>query len=279
MKYIRLFNTQAEKNATALIPPYLVYTKETRELEMQDVTPINSEDDPELMALMYSWGWAEHEHFMTFDECAAVTDAQFASKAGTSTSDSLFVGIRDFSSLQYFTGLTTIPSYCFKAASSITRVIFPESVDTIGNFIFSKNACTGVADMSKTRITRCPLLYSDANTCTKLKGVALPETCYYIGNSYSGVYDGLPSRMGGLIWFKFTCPNKVCRTRYSMDSSPSRIVNLRIYVPDDLVDDYKTDTETDGSPEGRYQAWSSFADHFYPLSQWQTDVDNGTIPY
>jgi hypothetical protein len=275
MKYIRLFNTQAEKDATSLIPPYLVYTKETRELEMQDVTPINSADDPELMALMYSWGWAEHEHFMMFDECAAVTDAQFASKAGTSESDSLFVGIKDFSSLQYFTGLTTIPHYCFKAASSITRIIFPESVDTIGNYIFSKNACTGVADMSKTKITRCPLFWNGSNQCGNLKGLSLPATCYYIGNGSQGVWDGLASRTGNLLWFKIPSTQKVCCTRYSIGTSS--ISKLRLYVPDDMVETYKTDTETDGQAAGRSTAWSTYANNFYPMSQWQTDVNNGVI--
>lgn len=275
MKYIRLFNTLAERAAAVLVPPFLVYTKETNKLEIQDVTPINSVENPELMALMYSWGWAEHEQFMTFDECAAVTDAQFASKAGTSSSNSLFVGVTDFSALQYFTGLTTIPSYCFNGATSITRIIFPETIDTIGNFIFSGNACAGVADMSKTKITRCPLLWNSSNQCGNLKGLSLPDTCYYIGNGSQGVWDGNASRTGNLLWFKIPNTQKVCCTRYSIGSNYTS--KLRLYVPDDMVETYKTDTETDGQSAGRNTAWSTFANNFYPMSQWQTDVDNGVI--
>lgn len=279
MKYIRLFETQAERAAANMVPPYLIYTKEGDTLEIEDVAPINSVDTPELMTLVYSWGWSENPNYMTARECAAVTDAQFATKGGTSSTNSQFVGVPDLSCLQYFTGLTDIPSYYFKGCTACTKIIFPENIETIGLFIFAGNAIAGAVDLSRTKITRLPGMYTSGVGCTGVKGMSLPASVYYLGdgNNAHGVWDGANGRTTNWVWFKFPNTSLVCPTRGSMGTNNKSI--LRIYVPDELVATYKADNSAtgDSSSTGRYINWSTFANQIYPISQWQTDVDNGII--
>lgn len=58
-------------------------------------------------------------------------------------------------------------------------------------------------------------------------------------------------------------------------SSIQNIENVRIYVPDNLVEAYKSDTTIDGKT--KYYAWSTYAAQIFPVSQWQADIDNRII--
>lgn len=268
MKHIRLFETQAERDAVIIVGPMMVYTKETDKLEIEDVTPINIIDTPKLMIKMYEWGWAENPHYMTINECEAVTDAQFGSKKGSTSANSQFSGCNEnFSAFKYFTSVTTLPSYMFRGCS-FTKIEFPSSIASIANHALIGNWIKGTLDLSMTKITVLNSLYHDTygrnNYITEL---ILPKTCRQIGDGYLTAIDFTAARTTAIktIVMPYTGTDLVGVAR-NTPLTGGTASQCKYYVPDELVNAYKADTSTSG--DGRYYSWNKRASLIYPLSQW-----------
>lgn len=116
----------------------------------------------EVMACMYSAGLAANESYMTYDEAAAVTDTDLQS--GTSYSTSIFYkygrNIVRFDEFEHFTGLTSIPTYCFSHCTSLVSLKLPPQITGFGSYAFG---------------------YS-SGTCTKLTTLSIPENVTTIGS-------------------------------------------------------------------------------------------------
>lgn len=275
MKHIKYFETKADRDATILTGPFLAYTKETNSLEIEGVTPINILDQPNLMAKMYEWGWAENPNYMTIKECAAVTDSQFSSKKGALKVNSGFANIaEDFSAFKYFTSVTTIPSYMFYGCK-FTAFAVPDSITDIKNYGLVGSWIVGVLDLSNTKIQVLTALYyahtsqsmaqNKASGNAYLTAVKLPSSCNTLGAESAGIWSMYSPRTPELTWV--TLPyNGVVETKSNASLPP-----IRYYVPDNLVDVYKVDSTTG------FTKWNTVANYIFPLSQWQTDVDNGII--
>lgn len=273
MKHIKIFETQAERDAAVMVGPFLIYTKETDSMEIEGITPINIENNPVLMEKVYSWGWAKNPYYMTLKECEAIDDAKMSAVAGSTSRNSGFVGVTNFSAFKYFTSVTSIPAWQFKGAA-FTNIQFPDSIKTISDWGLNNDVIRGVLDLSNTQIRTFCLLYNSANGYDNryIKGVILPETTNKLGNSYQGVFDVITTgRTSGLSWLVMLCNELVLPTRYSLGT----MRNVRFYVPDDLVETYKSDTTTYGNT--KYYAWSTYAAQIFPVSQWQADIDNKII--
>lgn len=89
---------------------------------------VSAETNAALMAVCYAQGWAEHEDYMTFEEAAAVTDI------GTVFSNNRNIG--SFDEFQYFTGVTAVPGNAFVSCTSLTSIVFPQSLQSIGTLAF-----------------------------------------------------------------------------------------------------------------------------------------------
>lgn len=111
-------------------------------LIVKDVTVMmTSLSNPEAMSCMYNAGFAANSSFMTYAEAAAVTDRQLQS--GTSYSTSVFykygTSIKTFDEFQYFTGIITVPMYCFSDCKKMTSIVLPPQITSIKPYAFSRN--------------------------------------------------------------------------------------------------------------------------------------------
>lgn len=89
---------------------------------------VSAETNAALMAVCYAQEWAANEDYMTFEEAAAVTDI------GTVFSNNKNIG--SFDEFQYFTGVTAIPNNAFVSCTSLTSIVFPQSLQSIGTLAF-----------------------------------------------------------------------------------------------------------------------------------------------
>ncbi len=273
MKHIRLFETQEERDAIVLVGPFMAYTKETDKMEVEGITPINIVDNPVLMEKVYSWGWAKNPHYMSIKECGAVDDAKMSAVAGTASVSSGFAGVTDFSAFEYFTSVTNIPSWQFRGAA-FTKIKFPSSIKTIAAYGLNNDVVRGVLDLSNTQLNTFPRLFNTTSGYNNryIKGIILPKTTTKLGDTSQGVFDTSTSaRTSGLKWVLMPCEELVIPSRFSL----ANVNGVRFYVPDELVEVYKTDNTTSGNE--KYYAWMDHASQIYPISQWQTDIDNGII--
>lgn len=285
MRHIKYFETRSERNAAQLYTPYLIYTKETDELEIMDVQPVEAATNPEFMALCYSKGWSEREDYMTADECAAVTNQQFYG----STSNSDFVPIKSLEELKYFTGLTTLQPSGLWDNTNIEVIHYPNSIvdcyeyraTTVLNKMSKLRKVTFPDNMprfwdinvpahGKTLIANCPLLKNldVSNTAwttdwgyrviqsTPLKTLSLPKT---MSSCASNWCFNVQSK---LEWMRLFNPTPVAN--FAQDEFIGS--TTRFYVPNDSVNTYKATTN-----------FSSHADYIFPMSQWATDLQNGVI--
>lgn len=92
------------------------------------VYAVSAETNAALMAICYAQEWAAHEDYMTFEEAAAVTDI------GTVFQNNKNIG--SFDEFQYFTGVTAIPNSAFVSCTSLTSIVFPQSLQSIGTLAF-----------------------------------------------------------------------------------------------------------------------------------------------
>lgn len=286
MKYIKLFETEKERNNTELITPYLIYIKETDSFEMMDVQAVEKKTNPEFMALCYAKGWCAHEDYMTAEECAAVTDSQF-----NSVTNAQFKPVKSLEELKYFTGLTKLQKsglwdntnievvhypntivdcYEYKATSvfynmpKLRKIIFPDNMPRYWDIETSTHA--------KTLVNKCPSLkhLDFSNTAwtndwtyrliqaTPLISLSLPKSIVIKNAEWA-----------------FNCNSKLQWMRIFNPTPYSRLATgdlidstTRFYVPDEAVDTFKATTN-----------FSSHSDYIFPMSQWQEDLDAGIIEY
>jgi hypothetical protein len=83
--------------------------------------------NPEVLTVLINHGLANGEYLLK-SEAAAITDSDIYIDGTTS----IFTGtnITHFDEFQYFTGLTTIPAFCFSGCG-LTSITLPENIESI----------------------------------------------------------------------------------------------------------------------------------------------------
>ena len=148
-------------------------------------------------------------------------------------------------------------------------MVFPKSLDTIGDVPFYNATLLTGADLSKTNIRKTEYvifrcsdtlfstiilpknikeLYQPTNGVCSIKNIVFPETLTKL--------TGRPSLMGETLTFLSKTPPALINTSSSLPQVTA------IYVPDDVVDTYKAAS-----------IFSTAADKIYPLSEY-TEVSD-----
>lgn len=77
-----------------------------------------------VLAVCHAQGWCANANYMTATEAALVSDISTAFQGNTA--------ITHFEELEYFTGITSIPSNAFNTCTKLENFIFPPNITTIG---------------------------------------------------------------------------------------------------------------------------------------------------
>ena len=93
-----------------------------KELSMESIV-ITSDSNAPLMTAMYNAGLASNPDYMTKSEAEKVTTLNGID----------FTNVVSFDEFKYFTGVTEIPDTCFLKNTSLTSIICPDSLVTIGD--------------------------------------------------------------------------------------------------------------------------------------------------
>lgn len=139
--------------------------------------------------------------------------------------------------------VSTLSSYSFQDCSSLEKIKLPNNISTIYNDTFSY--CKALTDINIpdniTSIGRQAFY-----CCYSLIKIFLPSATQSIGNgAFVGCYN--------IKQFVINSNNIIT---IQADSFSTSMYNIKFYVPDNLVEDYKVATN-----------WVQFADRIYPLSE------------
>jgi hypothetical protein len=96
------------------------------------------ETNPKVLSILATTGKLENGEYMLKQEAAKFTDSDIY----VDGTNSIFTGsdITNFDEFQYFTGIRTIPAFCFSGCSKLASVIIPENVTTIKLNAFQNTA-------------------------------------------------------------------------------------------------------------------------------------------
>ena len=152
--------------------------------------------------------------------------------------------------------ITKIRSYAFNYFSNLTSVSFPNATSIGSNALVNCKELTSVSFPNATSIGSYAF-----NGCSKLTGVNIPNAASIMNSAFDSCYS--------LLKLVITQTNSVCTLattnafnncyhflgRVNSTYNPEGLKDGRIYVPDELVDSYKSATN-----------WSVYADIIAPLS-------------
>ena len=100
---------------------------------------ITSKSNAPIQSALYAAGLVAHETYSLQSELEAITEAQL--QPGTSYSTSIFYNnrqsITSFDEFQYFTGLTTVPTYLFYSVN-VTSIVLPNTITHIAEYAFGQ---------------------------------------------------------------------------------------------------------------------------------------------
>ena len=97
--------------------------------------------NPEVLTILMNHGLAKGEYLLKSD-AEAITDLDIY----VDGTHSIFTGseITHFEEFQYFTGLTTIPAFCFSGCGKLKEIVLPENIKSIKLNAFQNTALTSI---------------------------------------------------------------------------------------------------------------------------------------
>ena len=185
----------------------------------------------------------------------------FSNLTSVSFPNATSIGSNAFSGCSKLTGVnipnaTSISNYAFYNCSNLTSVSFPNATSIGSNALVNCKELTSVSFPNATSIGSYAF-----NGCSKLTGVNIPNAASIMNSAFDSCYS--------LLKLVITQTNSVCTLattnafnncyhflgRVNSTYNPEGLKDGRIYVPDELVDSYKSATN-----------WSVYADIIVPLS-------------
>lgn len=154
------------------------YFRSFKELSMESIV-ITSDSNAPLMTAMYNAGLASNPDYMTKSEAEKVTTLEGID----------FTNVVSFDEFKYFTGVTEIPNQYFLKNTSLTSIICPDSLITIGDQAFSTCSNLSYIKIGKYVTSIGRLAFA---ACSKLTNVIIPNFVTSIGSS-AFQYSGLKS--------------------------------------------------------------------------------------
>ena len=147
------------------------YWKEFKEIiEMEAPSPSIEFADANVKAICVANWDTNEDGELSEEEAAAVTDLGTVFKGNTD--------ITSFNELQYFTGLTEIPSQAFMGCSNLTSVVIPDNITQIGYSAFDDCYALSSINLPSTITFIDGAAFSD---CHSLTSITLPEGIPSIG--------------------------------------------------------------------------------------------------
>ena len=158
---------------------------------------------------------------LSMDEAAAVTDLGTVFKGQNE--------ITSFNELEHFTGLTTIAGGTFAGCSSMTSVMIPSTVTSIGDGVFPDDKTGAFYNCSSLTSLTIPEGVTRIGTmafsgCHSLTMMTIPKNVGYIGNGVFCTFN----RCRNLIGLNILDLSKWCSMRLAHGGSP--LYGLHLYV-------------------------------------------------
>ncbi len=149
-------------------------------VEMEVSSPAITFADNNVKAICVANWDTNEDGELSEEEAAAVTDLGIVFKGNTS--------ITTFNELQYFTGLTEIPSQAFMGCSNLTSVVIPDNITSIGYSAFDDCYALSSINLPSTITFIDGAAFSD---CHSLTSITLPEGIPSMGNWFFDNCTGL----------------------------------------------------------------------------------------
>lgn len=251
----RFFKYQTRKqysDDTARPAHNVSYIVETGEVIYGRLHAVDRSINPVIMDICVSQGWAQESNdYLTFEEAASVTDIGTIFKNCAAD---------NFDEFQHFKNVNYLVGGAFQN-SSFKSITFPSSVKGYtGNP--KSNTLANCSHLNKIDLSQCKLSALTENFAYKsnVRRVILPSTCNNI--SVNSLNRGL---------YYIIMPYNGLVTVGTGNS-----LGFNIYVPDNLVNTYKTDTT---STKYMGSSWSTVASRIKPISQFEIDMASPAIEF
>lgn len=168
MKYLNKFDTMSDyqQSASTLETPNVAYITATTEVIYNATAPVQyvTFADP-LVEQKCIQLYSSDGIGCTLGDLGAVESLNPNDWAGTN--------IVSFDELQYFTGLTSLPTLLFSGCSGLRSVVLPPEVTNIQSYAFYN--CTSLAGASLDGANRLRYIYSQAfYGCSSLQEIVIP---------------------------------------------------------------------------------------------------------
>lgn len=203
-----------------------------------------------------------------FSRCESITEITIPDGV-TSMGIGLFYGCKALSSITLPSGIQSIPDRMFQGCSSLKTISIPSSITRLGDWAFGDSGLQtiqipgsiyGIGDSVFGRCYDLKTVTIDegvqvvgANAfreCISLETVVLPESIFYLG----GLAFAYCPKLTKMILYATTPPD-LYYDLYNSNSPFEQSDSCLFYVPDDVVDLYKSN-----------EKWKMLADRIFPLS-------------
>ena len=166
--------------------------------------------------------------------------------------------------------VSSIGDSAFQKCYSLTSVVIPASVSSIGTYAFQY--CYSLTNIVIPESISSIGIYAFAN-CVSLTNIVIPENVSSIGNyafryCYSLTSVVIPASVSSIGTYAFQYCYSILKYVFNRTTPPTLSTNVfternnivKIYVPDESVEAYKTATN-----------WITYANYIYPMSEMESD--------
>lgn len=247
-------------NTVNITTNYVSMKKTTR----SKVLPISVQTNVDNTGGEYVAGTTKTPVGITLDQCTAVTSMETQFKRNTT--------IVDTTDIMYFSNVTSAGNQFYQNCSNLEVAIYPLKVTS---YVNAFNGCPKLVHIDIRSVTN--LANGQLQSLSNLKTIRVDKVKTIGGNTTGtyGVFSGCSS-LDNLVFTALTyIKNAFLRNcnamRYVIISAEAVPTftgsfggnNCPIYVPDDIIEDYKIAT-----------TWSNYATRFHKLSEFSTDFPN-----
>ena len=250
------FDTFEDYSNGSRTVPSVSLVKEDGSVWYDFLQAVNRPINPEFMNACIEKGWAkESTQYLTFEEAANV--AHPLGLAGNTK-------IKSLDELKYFTGVSML--FNFQNMTSLESIVYPPNVTRYDptytpSYIFRN--CNKLDKVDLNNITFNPFCQGYINENPSFRQLILSSN---ISSIPQGTFSSSASAATRIKSMKIPY-NGILTVTGGNNQNRDALSICRFYVPDDLLEAYKTDTSTKYSGS----AWSTVKSRIFPISQWDID--------